>query len=141
MKKTFSPMLLFLTALLVLALFFTACGGTDISGKVTDAGNTAGAGDANSASPSPDAASPVPEESAYEMGSANGGVYTNDFLKIGCKLDENWTFYGDDQLAQLSGITADAIQDKDISKRSGNRRTAVKSFSICTPHRPTGLRP
>lgn len=107
MKKTFKFMPLLLASLLVLVLFLTACGGTDISGNVTDV---------NSPSPTPDAAPPTPEEREYEMGSANGGVYTNDFLKIGCKLDENWSFYNDDQLAQLSGITADAIQDEDISK-------------------------
>ena len=106
-------MFLLITVLLISALFLTACDGKDISG---DTKNEADATGVISASPTPDAATPAPEESSYKMGSTDGGVYTNDFLKIGCTLDENWTYYNDEQLAELSGIAFDAIDNEDLSK-------------------------
>jgi hypothetical protein len=30
-------------------------------------------------------------------------------------LDENWTYFNDEQLAEVSGLTLDSIQDEDIS--------------------------
>lgn len=55
-------------------------------------------------------------ETDYEMGSINGGAYTNTFLGIGCTLDENWTYYSDEQLLELNGLVADAVQDEDIAQ-------------------------
>lgn len=78
--------------------------------------NTAAATDAISVSATPEATLPS-EESAYEMGIVNGDTYTNDFLKIGCKLGENWSYYDETQLAELSGIVADTIGDEAISEK------------------------
>lgn len=69
-------------ALLVLLLALTACGREkNVSGSVAPA------------EPEPPVtgtveAAPEPE---FQMGEMSGGVYTNEFLGIGCSLDSNWT--------------------------------------------------
>ncbi len=118
MKKTFKFLPVLLASLMILVFILAACGNPDISGKVTDTDieNTADTTDAIPASPTPGAATPTPEENEYRMGSTNGGIYTNDFIGIACELDENWVYFGDEQLAELSGIAADAIGDEELSK-------------------------
>lgn len=58
-----------------------------------------------------DAADDMPE-----MGSVNGGVYTNEFAGIGCTLDETWVFYTEEQLAQVNGFFTDGTGDEDMRK-------------------------
>lgn len=113
MKKIHETIPVLIAALL--SLVFTACGILDISGKVTDAEETTNIAGTITESSAPAAETYASEETTYEMGYINGGTYINDFLKIGCQLDDNWTFYNEEQLAELSGLTVDFIQDEEIS--------------------------
>lgn len=63
-----------------LILFLACCSCRNISGSVVTP--SAGA-DANGAI----GKSPEPVEETYEIGSTDGGIYTNNFIGIGCKLD------------------------------------------------------
>ena len=36
------------------------------------------------------------------LGNVNGSVYENDFIGIGCELDEQWTYCTEEELAELS---------------------------------------
>ncbi len=62
------------------------------------------------------------EEESFSLGTASGGVYTNKFIGIGCKLDSAWTFYDDEQIKELNNFTtslagedfADAVADAEI---------------------------
>lgn len=49
-----------------------------------------------------------------QMGEFADGTYTNDFLGICCKVNEEWTVYSDAQLAQLNGLVLDTMTDADI---------------------------
>ena len=47
------------------------------------------------------------EEIDLSFGAVEGNVYENDFIGIGCKLDDGWSFYSDEQIKELNNITAD----------------------------------
>lgn len=72
-------------------------------------------GSVTGAEPSDLPASPEASDDSYQMGSINGGTYTNEFIGIGCELDSNWSFYTDEQILELNGLVADSIKDENIS--------------------------
>jgi len=96
--------------ILSLILSFAACGEKDVSGSVTTPAAKTEVGWTNTAEP-------TTEEAAFETGSTEGGVYTNNFIGIGCKLDDNWSFYNDEQLADLNGVVLDALDDEALSEQ------------------------
>lgn len=51
------------------------------------------------------------EDGAATSGTVNGGVYTSAFAGIGCALDDSWTFYTDEQIAELSGLLISQSDD------------------------------
>lgn len=53
------------------------------------------------------------EETAdFGMGKSTGNVYENEFLGLGCKLDSDWVFLTDEEIAQLNGATIDMLDDE-----------------------------
>ena len=55
------------------------------------------------------------EDTDGAQGSVNGGVYTNEFAGIGCRLDEGWVFYTAEQMAELNGALADGTDNADVN--------------------------
>lgn len=51
------------------------------------------------------------KEAEVKTGTVNGYTYENTFLGIGCKLDENWTYSTQEELAQMIGQTAEIFDD------------------------------
>lgn len=51
------------------------------------------------------------------MGITEGSVYTNEAIGIRFELDDAWTIFDEAQLAQLSGMTADALDDEAVAKK------------------------
>ena len=98
----------FITLSLILSL--AACGEKNVSGSVTTPTAKTKVGWTNTAEP-------TTEEAAFETGSTQGGVYTNNFIGIGCQLDENWSFYNEEQLADLNGLVLDAMDDEALSEQ------------------------
>ena len=92
-------------ALLVLLLALTACGGEkNVSGIAAPA------------EPEPPVtgtveAAPEPE---FQMGEMSGGVYTNEFLGIGCSLDSNWTYLTDEEILELNASSAEQMTNEEI---------------------------
>jgi len=93
--------------LVLFALLFTVCGCrnnvVDIRGKYeydttnvsSDVSNT--------------------EESSTEefsLGNISGNVYINDFIGVSYRLDENWTFYNEEQIKEINNIAVDMAGDK-----------------------------
>lgn len=94
---------------LAMVLSCTACGGDeDISGQVSQLG------DQDTSTTSQDETSETSEESGaadeevadtpLSLGRMQGGVYTNEYIGMGCELDSSWTFYAAEELQDLSGI-------------------------------------
>ena len=61
------------------------------------------------------------------VGEMVNNVYTNAFLGITCRLDETWTVFDEDQLAQLAGITSDLL-DNDALEAAMEKGTVVTAF-------------
>lgn len=80
--------LLAIFMVLVMVLSFAACGtkGDDIRGEQTGGESS---------------------EAEFSLGSASGLTYESEFIGIGCKLDEGWTFYTDAQIKELNDVTED----------------------------------
>lgn len=45
------------------------------------------------------------------IGQVKGNTYNNEYFDIKISLDDNWTFYNDEQIAQISGIALDSMGD------------------------------
>lgn len=93
--------------LLLFTLIFTVCGcqnnDIDVRGKYeNDTTNVSSdiSNDTNSST----------EE--FSLGKITGNVYKSDFIGISYKLDENWTFYNDEQIKELNKIAVDMAGDE-----------------------------
>lgn len=109
---------------LLLVLSLTACGEGN-TGLVEAAQNEV-AGSAADTSDVPEiteeTAAPEPEtlEDSAEvedveelLGSTESGVYTNEFLGIGCQLPTDWTYYSDAEIMELNSTVLDILSDLD----------------------------
>lgn len=56
---------------------------------------------------------------SFALGKVVDNQYTNEFLGITCTLDEQWTFYTDEQIKEVNNITADML-DEDIAAQLEN---------------------
>lgn len=57
----------------------------------------------------------VPETTAgpeISLGSTSGNQWENEFIGIGCKLDENWTFMSDEEIRQNNQLANDLVGDE-----------------------------
>lgn len=100
MKKVFVFLLLF-------AVVFTICGcqnnNVDVIGKYENDTTKISADTSNDEEVS------VEE---FSLGKTTGNIYKSDFIGIGCELDENWSFYNDEQIKELNNLTLDMAGDE-----------------------------
>lgn len=119
MKKL---MALILALLLVLSL--GSCGGSP-SGTVTPAESSepeqaAEPVETEEPEQAAEPEEPAQPEEALEIGTVQGGTYTNEFLGITCTLGEEWTIASEEELLDMAGLTADAIADEDLAETIQN---------------------
>ena len=124
MKKTAAMLM----AIWMLALMLTACG--QQAPEQTGGSVEPGAAQDQSVTGQVDASQPDEEE--LEMGSVNGGTYTNAFAGIGCALDETWVFYTKEQIAELNGFLTDGTSDEDMKKLLQNRQSVQDMYASST---------
>ena len=123
MKKLFA-MLMALTILMTMA----ACGQqtTDEAGGTVDPGAVEDQGTSGQVDmPADDAGTP-------ELGSVNGGTYTNEFAGIGCRLDEGWVFYTAEQMAELNGALADGTDNADVKAVLADDPSIFDMYAVST---------
>ena len=124
MKKTAAMLM----AIWMLALMLTACG--QQTPEQTGGSVKPGAAQDQSVAGQVDASQPDEEE--LEMGSVNGGTYTNTFAGIGCTLDETWVFYTKEQIAELNGFLTDGTSDEDMKKLMENSQSVQDMYASST---------
>ena len=124
MKKTAAMLM----AIWMLALMLTACG--QQAPEQTGGSVKPGAAQDQSVTGQVDASQPDEEE--LEMGSVNGGTYTNAFAGIGCALDETWVFYTKAQIAELNGFLTDGTSDEDMKKLMENSQSVQDMYASST---------
>lgn len=54
-------------------------------------------------------------EKEFSLGETDGLVYENKFIGIGCTLEDNWSFYSDEEIMELNNYTAD-VAGEDYEK-------------------------
>ena len=124
MKKTAAMLM----AIWMLALMLTACG--QQAPEQTGGSVEPGTEQDQSVTGQVDASQPDEEE--LEMGSVNGGTYTNNFAGIGCALDETWVFYTKEQIAELNGFLTDGTSDEDMKKLMENSQSVQDMYASST---------
>ena len=124
MKKTAAMLM----AIWILALMLTACG--QQAPEQTGGSVEPGTEQDQSVTGQVDASQPDKEE--LEMGSVNGGTYTNNFAGIGCALDETWVFYTKEQIAELNGFLTDGTSDEDMKKLMENSQSVQDMYASST---------
>lgn len=55
------------------------------------------------------------EDKPVTLGRIEGGVYTNEYIGIGCTLDADWTFYTAEELQELPGQIHEELKDTEYS--------------------------
>ena len=124
MKKTAAMLM----AIWMLALMLTGCG--QQAPEQTGGSVEPGTEQDQSVTGQVDASRPDEEE--LEMGSVNGGTYTNAFAGIGCALDETWVFYTKEQIAELNGFLTDGTSDEDMKKLMENSQSVQDMYASST---------
>lgn len=61
---------------------------------------------------------PAPEDKPVSLGRMEGGVYTNEYIGIGCTLDANWSFYTAEELQELPDQVGELLQDTEYADES-----------------------
>ena len=67
-------------------------------------------------------------EEAFEKGGVSQQTYKNEFIGIGCTLDDDWTFYDDEKIAQLNGLASDAM-DEEVAEMIANATIIYDMFA------------
>ena len=49
-------------------------------------------------------------EDNFGTGTIQDNVYWNETMKIGCQLDETWYFYSEEEILEVNGMTAEALE-------------------------------
>ncbi len=68
----------------------------------------------------------------FAPGSVSGGVYTNEFAGIGCKLDDSWSFYTAQQIDELNGMLADGAQSESVKTMLSENRSTFDMYAVST---------
>ena len=123
MKKLFA-MLMALTILMTMA----ACG----QQTTDDAGGTVDPGAVEDQGTSGQVDMPADDAGTPELGSVNGGTYTNEFAGIGCRLDEGWVFYTAEQMAELNGALADGTDNADVKAVLADDPSIFDMYAVST---------
>lgn len=61
-------------------------------------------------------------EDSFGTGTIQDNVYWNETMKIGCALDETWYFYSEEEILEVNGMTAEALDGEiaEIIESGGN---------------------
>ena len=151
MKKLFA-------LILALAMIFAlgACGEQDVKGSVTTEAPAEATEEPAEATEEPAEATEAPAEATEEPAEATeapaeateapaeateepaeateapaetGSRYENETLGIGVLLDDEWYIYNDEELAQLSGATADMFSDEKYQEMMENAKVFTDFFA------------
>lgn len=61
--------------------------------------------------PAISAAAAPGEVEEYQTGTIENNTYSNEFFGIGCELDDTWKILNEEELAELSGLTFDMLEE------------------------------
>lgn len=116
MKKSFCLILAFL-----LMLVLAACGSeADISGNVTANTETPATVPSGVVEAPVETAETEPLDANLSLGRMEGGIYTNEYVGYGCKLDSNWTYLSAKELQQIPDTVTNAVSGTELGDALAN---------------------
>lgn len=110
-----------LAVLLALAMLFSfaACGGSDdedVKGKIEsdteDVLDTEEEEDEEDDEKEDEKEEEEDDDSELELGKTKGSKYENEFIGLGVKIPSDWTFYDEEKIAEINGITQDYMDEE-----------------------------
>ena len=69
------------------------------------------------------------ETPEFSLGVSTGGTYVNNYLGLGCKLSDEWTFYNEEQIRNINNLTAD-IAGEDYQKLMEEADVVIDMYAI-----------
>lgn len=73
-----------------------------------------------------------PPAKSYTAGKVDGSIYTNAYFGFAVTLSEDfgWTYFTDDQIAQVTGQVADALDSETFNKMLENGQTITEMYAM-----------
>lgn len=89
--------------LLILSLVLCGCGSKEPAGQITPQ------------TEAPQTEAPQAEEKDLSIGRIEGGTYTNEYIGIGCVMDENWSIYSAEELQQMPSNVQELMEGSELA--------------------------
>ena len=66
----------------------------------------------------------------FSAGVTDGNTYTNEYFGFAATLDENWTMLTEEQIAQITGQTAEALDDENLAKMYDDSKVVMEMYGV-----------
>lgn len=66
----------------------------------------------------------------FSAGVTDGNTYTNEYFGFAATLDENWTMLTEEQIAQVTGQTAEALDDDNLAKMYDDGKVVMEMYGV-----------
>ena len=66
----------------------------------------------------------------FSAGVTDGNTYTNEYFGFAATLDENWTMPTEEQIAQITGQTAEALDDENLAKMYDDGKVVMEMYGV-----------
>ena len=66
----------------------------------------------------------------FSAGVTDGNTYTNEYFGFAATLDENWTMLTKDQITQVTGQTAEALDDDNLAKMYDDGKVVIEMYGV-----------
>lgn len=73
---------------------------------------------------------PKEQEKTFSLGTIDGNVYTNDFAGFSFKADDDWVFLDDEEIADLTGIVMEKLDNEEYTKSLSEGKTLIEMYSM-----------
>lgn len=69
-------------------------------------------------------------EKEFSAGVTDGNTYTNEYFGFAATLDENWTMLTDEQIAQVTGQTAEILDDDNLAEMYEDGKVVMEMYGV-----------
>ncbi|MDD6830873.1 MAG: hypothetical protein PUE37_04700 [Firmicutes bacterium] len=66
----------------------------------------------------------------FSAGVTDVNTYTNEYFGFAATLDENWTMLTEEQIAQVTGQTAEALDDDNLAKMYDDGKVVMEMYGV-----------
>ena len=66
----------------------------------------------------------------FSAGVTDGNTYTNEYFGFAATLDENWTMLTKDQITQVTGQTAEILDDDNLAKMYDDGKVVMEMYGV-----------